>query len=37
MKKKYYHPEMSLVLLMPQDVITASGDDNRLDWDPYEN
>ena len=37
MKKIYSPPEMSLVLLLPQDVITASGDDNRLDWDPFEN
>ena len=37
MKKNYSPPEMSLVLLQPQDVITASGDNNRLDWDPYEN
>ena len=37
MKKNYSPPEMSFVLLLSQDVITASGDDNRLDWDPYEN
>ena len=37
MKKIYEAPELNLLSIDVQDVISTSGDDNLLDWDITED